>query len=300
MIKKQLGFSLIEVIVSLMLMGLLGVAGMEMLKMQNKNQVSTEANFDAIDLANDIRTVLSSPRSCGATFNGKSFSNGTNVDPIVRSLKDPSTGAYTNSTYLKVNDQRGQRLKVKSLSLVSVDTVKRLASLEVIAEGVNAEAKNYKKTIPLTILVDKTNPSIIDSCVAVGGPPIDPVELCAMTGGTYANGQCQTKVDLETGLLPTYCPPGSQMKMEEVNGKPRVNCTPCPAMEKFSGWGCDKPFKGMNWVHMCFYRTVCQNNQAIELFPTHWDQKAGPTSASGNDTGTKKNCQKKRRACPGE
>lgn len=302
MIKKQSGFSLIEVFVSLILAGILGVAGMEMLSRQNKSQISTEASFEAIDIASEIRTVLSSPASCKKTFQGKNLSNGTTVTQIMRSIKDPSTGLYNDSVYLSVNDQRGMRLKVKTLTLVDVDAAKGLGALEVVAEGVNAEAKQYKKTIPLTILPDKTTPSLIDSCVTVGGQPIDPVELCSMTGGEYneATGKCQIQVDLDTGVLPTYCPPGSQMNFEMVGGKPRVKCIGCAPKKVFSHWGCGKPFSGMNWVNMCYYRTVCQNNTSIELYGAQWDNLVGPTSASGGDTGTAKNCRKKRRNCDGE
>lgn len=302
MIKKQSGFSLIEVFVALMLMGILGAAGVEMLNRQNKSQVSTEASFDAIDIAGEIRTVLGSPVSCKKTFQGKPLTSGTTVTQIMRSIKDPATGTYNDSVYLSVNDQRGQRLKIKSLTLIDVDAAKGIGSLEVVAEGLNSEAKQYKKTVPLTILPNKLSPSLIDSCVTVGGPPIDPVELCSMTGGNYntTTDKCQIQVDLDTGVLPTYCPPGSQMNFEMIGGKPSVKCIGCTPQKVFSHWSCGKPFSGMNWVNMCYYRTVCQNNHSIELYGAQWDNLQGPTSASGGDTGTAKNCRKKRRNCPGE
>jgi len=302
MIKKQSGFSLIEVLVALMLMGVLGAAGVEMLQQHNKTQVDLEAGFDTVDLASEIRAVLSNPASCKATFGGKSLSNGTSIDPVKRSVKNPTTGVYTDSTYISLNDPRGQRIKLKSLTLVAVDAAKGQGSLEVTAEGIARGAKNYRKTIPLTILPNKNNASLIDSCVAVGGPPVDPVELCTMTGGAYnrSTSKCQTQVDLDTGLLPTYCPPGSQISFEEVGGKPRMKCTPCTPILKFSHYECDDPIKGMNFINKCYYKTVCQNNTSIELYPAEWDFKIGPTSASGGDTGKRKNCRKKRRACDGE
>lgn len=302
MMRKQSGFTLVEICVTFVLVGILGVAGMQMLDQVNKSKASTESSFDAIDIATEIRLILSNPISCKRTFNGKSVNSGTPITQIIRSIKNPATGLFEDTTYLSVNDQRGQRLKIKSLTLVNMDAAKGIGALEVVAEGVNAEAKDYKKTIPLTVLPNKVTPSIIENCVTIGGPPVDPVELCTMTGGTYnsTTDQCQVQVDLDTGVLPTYCGPGSQISFEMVNGKPRIKCVGCPPRKVFSGWNCGTPFSGMNYVNMCYYRWVCNNNPSIELYGSAWDNQIGPTSASGGDTGNAKNCRKKRNKCWGE
>jgi type II secretory pathway pseudopilin PulG len=302
MINKQSGFSLVEFFVALMLMGILGVAGMEMLSQQNKSQVMTEGNFDAIDLVSEVRTVMSSPQSCTTNFRGKNYSNGTALTELKRAIKDPATGAYSDAVYLALDTLHGARIKIKTLKLINVDTAKGTAALEIVSESVGSNVKTYTKTIPLTILTDINTPSLIDSCVAVGGPPIDPVEMCSFTGGAYneSTSKCQVSVDLDTGQLPSYCPPGSSITFETVSGKPRMKCNPCTPYEKYDHYECGKPFSGMNWVNKCYYRTVCANNHAIELFPVHWDQKVGPTGASGGDTGSKRNCRKKRHNCPGQ
>lgn len=299
MIKTNSGFSLVEIVVVMLLMGILGTASMVMLQQQNNTQVLTEASFDAIDLANEIRIVLSNPKSCKATFQGASLVNGTTVNPIQRVVKDPVTGSDINQVVMSINDPPGSRLKLKSLTLVSVDAPKGLATLEVAAQGTGANLKLYKKLIPLIVDKNPNSPTLIENCVAVGGPSINPVELCTFAGGVFDKGKCSVEIALDT-QLPTYCPPGSETMFEIIDKKPRIKCIPCTTYQKFDHWECGKPFSSMNWVNKCYYRTVCANNQAIELFEAEFDQKVGPTSASGGDTGSYNNCKKKRNKCAGE
>ncbi len=300
MIRSQAGFSLIEIFVATALVGILSVAGMEMMRQQNDIQVSTESSFDALDIANEIRTVLGSSKSCTQTFVGQSFSNGTVIPKIVQSIKDPTSGAMTNRDYMKPNEQRGQRLKVKSFILIDVDVLKGSASLEVTTEGVGNNPKTYIRRIPLTVLANVTTPTLISSCVTLGGPPVDPVELCDLSGGVFVNGKCNIEADLDTGQLPTYCPPGSTITFDKVNDRPHMTCTACATVEKFEHWDCGKPFSGMNWINMCYYTTVCASNSSIQLFGSHWDVKVGPSSAPGNDTTFKSSCKNKRNKCVGE
>lgn len=71
-------------------------------------------------------------------------------------------------------------------------------------------------------------------------------------------------------------------------------CTPKRVWDHYE---CNKPFSGMNWVNMCYYKTVCAEDPGRILSGPAWDGQAGPTSASGGDTGTRGNCHDRRRKC---
>lgn len=294
------GFSLIEVLIALSLMVFLSFMAMKIMDEQNSNKILLEDNFESTDFANTVRSILANNKSCKATFINTLLVENSSISKIIQNRKDPITSNYHDYSFIEINNNISQRLKLSSLKLINVDNIKKFATLEIVTE--NFKSKKFKKTILLNITTSPTNPNIISDCVTMGNIPVEPIELCNYTGGSYnsTTGKCQIKVDLDTGLLPSYCPPGSQILFETINDKPRVKCIPCTPYEKFDRWECGKPFSGMNWVNKCFYRTVCSNNHSIQLFGSHWDYKVGPTSASGGDTGTKRNCQRKRRACPGE
>lgn len=300
------GLSMIEMLIAVALVGVSSVGAMELYNMQNRSVNTAETRFDSVDFTNQIRSVLSNTKSCTSTISGIQYSSGSSIDTIKRVYKDPATGADTTSDVITVNSNVSNKLKLIGISLENVDTTKGQADLKLVTENISTAtygSKQHSSYIPISITPNPNNSSLVGTCTTIGSTPIDPIEMCTFIGGTYnaTTQNCEAKVEIDNTALPEMCSPGSKQQLEyNAQGQPRIKCIPCQQILKFDHWECGKPFKGMNWVNMCFYRTVCADNHGIVLFGARFDNKAGPTSASGGDTGTAKNCRKKRNKCWGE
>lgn len=300
------GFSIIEVMIVTALIAVSSLGVVELYNMQTRSVNAAEIRFDSVDFSNQIRSILSNTKSCSQTVSGIQFNNDSILTTIKRVYKNPTTGVDTTSDVISVNNNVSNKLKLVGLSLVNVNASKGQADLKIVTENISPSAygsKQHSALIPLSVVPNPNNPSLVGGCVAAGSTPIDPIEMCTFIGGTYnqATQKCEAEVDIDTTAQPEMCSPGSKQQLVyNAQGQPRIKCIPCQQIFKFDRSDCGKPFKGMNWVNMCYYKTVCADNQNIVLFEGRFDNKAGPTSASGGDTGTKKNCFKKRRACAGE
>src|SRR5690606_37873868 len=85
---KQFGFSLVEVMVAMGMLGAGALAYMQINKTNIQANKKTEIRYDVDNLAKEISNVLMSEGACSQTFSGKSFS--------------------ANGTFSSVRDDRGQ------------------------------------------------------------------------------------------------------------------------------------------------------------------------------------------------
>ena len=67
-LKNQSGFTLVEIMVAVGLLGGLAVAGMSLFKNQDKAQKNVEKNYEVTAITNEIRNVLSNPANCLASL----------------------------------------------------------------------------------------------------------------------------------------------------------------------------------------------------------------------------------------
>ena len=110
-IKNESGFTLVEVMVAVGLLGGLAVAGMSLFKNQNKAQKNVEKNYEVTTIANEIRNVLSTPANCLASLNGVNPSGGA-VTYLKKEINSVLTDVYPVNTKLPGD------IKINSYGLV--------------------------------------------------------------------------------------------------------------------------------------------------------------------------------------
>lgn len=100
------GFSLVQVLISLGLMGLIFVAGFQIFESQTKLGKSSSFVFESMIVLDEIKSVLSDPLSCKETFSGKSIV----FDEITSIEKFENSEGTSTSEYLVSNKELGETL----------------------------------------------------------------------------------------------------------------------------------------------------------------------------------------------
>jgi prepilin-type N-terminal cleavage/methylation domain-containing protein len=72
---SQKGFTLLEVMVAMGIMGVAAVGGMRLMNNQMKSAKTVETRFEYGTIVNEIREILGDRNSCRATFNGRNIDN---------------------------------------------------------------------------------------------------------------------------------------------------------------------------------------------------------------------------------
>lgn len=109
------GMSLVEVLVTMGMLGGLAVAGMTLFKNQTKSQKTVEQNYEVMTDVEQIRGILSRPGNCRETFLGKSPSAGT-----VTAIKKDVNGTFEDSHVVGSTLTNG--LKITSFELDNSST----------------------------------------------------------------------------------------------------------------------------------------------------------------------------------
>lgn len=168
MIRRQEGFSLVEVLVAVGLMGSLGLAVSHLVKSTYSNQATLEANFEILSFAGEMSSILSSPEACLKSFAGQDatnskivkiidtkdrvrFETGKNlgashakISDMRLSDSDAAVEVVANSdgdTYLEVLFDRGKasggvQTKIEKLKIwVQTDSMKKITACRVISNG---------------------------------------------------------------------------------------------------------------------------------------------------------------------
>ena len=78
-LKNQKGFTLLEIMVAVGLMGALSLAGMQLFKNQTAAQRNVEANYEVVAILNQIRSVLNRTENCTRTFSAGFRPDGTST-----------------------------------------------------------------------------------------------------------------------------------------------------------------------------------------------------------------------------
>lgn len=81
--KWQNGFSLIEVLVVTVIMGILSAAMMSMVNDQNKANKSTQLTIEANEIYNRIQRYMLDSKTCGDTLNGLIIAPGAPPTQII-------------------------------------------------------------------------------------------------------------------------------------------------------------------------------------------------------------------------
>lgn len=169
------GFSLVQVMIAVGLLGMIAVGVMQVSKQMQTTAVSGETSVEEIQLITHISTVLIDSDSCRETFRGLEL--GKPIDSIKRVKM---TGEKLE--VFKAGEKYGNRsLLLKEMTLTGTEGDETLElTLERIKAGVSG-AKEIKKRIPLKLVMkdgkvtdcfndlsNVTENSIKKSCESVG------------------------------------------------------------------------------------------------------------------------------------
>lgn len=300
---NQKGFSLMEMVVAV---GLLGVAGIGLMRFQtNQSQVKRRGlvEDDIQDKVRIIKKSLNNRAICTTAFATKSV--GDTINQFINASIDPNdfeniivSGDVLIGTGPS-DEEHANSSRVEEMKIIS-DAGKDFLEVTFNRDpnGTrNIGANTVKKRF--IVLGSKNPDGTYKDCYGENTNLSYTSDnlVCESMGGTMVNGDCQYL----SGILntdPVNCGPGATYQLEEVNGQIKLTCSACQEIKVFDRWSCEKKVSGMNWINVCYYRTGCQGQPGVKFGWTFWEQ--GGTSASGGDTGSKKNCKKKRHKCSGE
>lgn len=99
--KNNSGFTLIEIMIAIGLMGALSMWMMDIFKQQTKNEKTTATNMDIDSIGQEIRNIVADGNSCEKTFKGLAPNKAAAVTEIKKSLSDGSI-----QSRFKVNDTK--------------------------------------------------------------------------------------------------------------------------------------------------------------------------------------------------
>ena len=133
------GFTLVEIMIAVGLLGGLAVAGMTMFKNQNQAQKTVEANYEIITIHSQLRGVLADITNCTATFagqnpnanpggaNGGSYNGGV-VPNLKKDINNTMTNVYPIQTQLPGNVKINNYKLDKTIGgLASNETILRVS-----------------------------------------------------------------------------------------------------------------------------------------------------------------------------
>jgi prepilin-type N-terminal cleavage/methylation domain-containing protein len=298
---RQAGFSLLEVIIAGAILSILVVGLLQFSTLQNKIQATNEAGFETLDLVHDIRSALSEPEACKQTLAGTPLSGAT-LTTLKRASYNIATSAWVITDVAKVDQPIGNTLKIAQIQFTSPASFDGTGSLELtirrLKSGVMGGA-SVVRSIPLSIKQDPADPTKVGECYSPGQGSTSPSSICASLGGTFnfTTNHCDALASALIDDSETICYSGSKAKLVSVDGKLKIQCSPCTPTKHWVRSDCTKNIQGMNWINTCYYNTVCQEDPTIVIGIEAWDGVAGPTHASGGDTGSKANCFDKRKKC---
>lgn len=105
------GFTLVEIMVSVGLLGALALSGAQMFKNQTQAQITVEKNYEVTTITNEIRNLLSNATNCQASLAGQNPSSGS-VTKLRKEVNTVLTDSY------QVNTQLPGNIRITSYQLV--------------------------------------------------------------------------------------------------------------------------------------------------------------------------------------
>lgn len=275
----------------------------ELTDMQRKVMVTTEAGLDTIDLVNQIRGILGEPESCKHTFAGTGLTLGQ-VDKITRAYRAPGQQAWQYSDAYQVNQAIGS-VRIRAIRLKGSDTVpfdgNAVAELEIerTKKGVMGSPV-VTRQIPLRVVPDHSTGAVVAECYALTVNSLSNISVCQSIGGTFntstdkCEGLAASMVD--TASVAT-CGTGSRYRLALVDGRIKVECTPCTQQKVFMRFKCEPSAPGRGYINGCYYKTVCSEDSNAVILPEARDPEPGPSMLGGVEASSEAQCLEKRKKC---
>ncbi len=212
------GFSLVEIMVAVGLMGGLSMVTMHIAQEANKTKTDLTIDADILELQSNITTVLNDRASCIKSLDGLTVSSGSSVQvsEIYREVKTSMNdqviakiGEKYNNNSIEITDMQLEEFSssVAGYSHALVVTIDRLKGLK----GANSAKKSeFKITIPLVLIKKGTE---IAACYAdVESEKEEAAAIfCAASGGEW-DSSATTPCDLFATVVKaaaTATPPGA-------------------------------------------------------------------------------------------
>jgi hypothetical protein len=141
------GFSLVQVMIAVGLLGMIAVGVMQVSKQMQTTAVSGETSIEETQLLSHISTILIDSDSCRETFRG------LEIGKPIESIKRMKADGGKLEVY-KIGEKYGNRtLLLKGMNLSGTEGEENLElTLERIKQGVSG-AKEIKKRIPLKLVI---------------------------------------------------------------------------------------------------------------------------------------------------
>lgn len=191
-IRSSHGFSLIQMLLGIVLLGMLGLGFADLIKNMWLHSHSVQTKNNEINLFRSISAQLATEKSCTASLLNKSNFDPTQaVRPIVINYDGTviSADAIVNAWGLKVD-----RFNLTNVNLAITSVNGRstyIGSMQIQAEGLSQETFSYKnKDIGKLFLVVNDATKMIESCYAVEDFESIVQQVCASIGGTLVGNTC--------------------------------------------------------------------------------------------------------------
>lgn len=296
---NQRGVGLLQVLIMSGLIGIMGVAFVQLTDQQNKNLETSKIFFEIAQFTDQVRVGLSDPQACVATFGGQSYSSPFNVTTIKKTYVEPSTQNKITVPLASVGDEIAPNIKLIEIKMKSVDPINQKGFAELTVERKGGTI--VKRDIQIVAL-DPSSVGQITNCFTSGATVEDPAILCSSLGGVWNTTEHRCYGIVAVDPNPVFCTRYAKRQItQDSSGRLKIVCQPCGApVAKFDHWTCDHYPGKSSWSNLCHYRMVCANSTNDVMRPAQWDGGKGPMDAGGGDTSSRSNCLSKRRQCSGE
>lgn len=199
--KHHNGFSLVEVLVTVGVISIMGLAMATMMSSLERQNKALGQKLESIELEQSLNRILVDNASCGCLFDYPAWTTGTpeiNLTHLKKgcsadNLLATDTSIYTNS-----------QLKVETIKLKNITPFAGSGTISGDVEIVLKNGVNSMKPIRIPGLRfspdDITTPTKIAGCVGVAGAET----MCTGMGGTWKDGKCQLPM-MATAISTSDC-----------------------------------------------------------------------------------------------
>lgn len=141
--RNEQGFSLVSVMISAGLLGMIAMGTMRLMKTQSRSAKTTEAKFETSQIVNDIRLVLGEKDSCRATFGIISGNPNTGIyDP-----NDTPAGSIFEIIQV-VKTPSGDEERIRFVADPNPETAPQVGSTGVKLLGISLDSSNHGNIDP--------------------------------------------------------------------------------------------------------------------------------------------------------
>ena len=192
--RNQQGFSLVEVMLAMGLMGMAAMVFISMQKLQSRSQATASTQFEVFNLMQDIQMTMLNSKACMNSLEGLKLSSS---EPTALEVIKSSSGDDRYSVGVR---PKGSRITLDAMELVPTDielgtVTQGLVDLRLSIEKNSEQVQGTKMVahrIPLLVAIDKENNII--GCFSTFEAAVLKAkeETCLDLGGVYDEKKCKS------------------------------------------------------------------------------------------------------------